>query len=448
MRAILILYMVKALQYADSKASLIYGAFAGLVYMTPLIGGMLADRLIGNQRAIITGMILMAIGYFCMAVKLPFFFYAAIGLQIVGNGYFKANMSASIGKIYDEKDPRRDGAYTLFYMAVNFGAFVTPLVCGWIVSKSDYQFGFLTAGIGMVIGLIVFLTGKHSLGDCGKAAEPEVLKEIFFAGMSKNTIWLIGTFICIPLASLIVFQAEWVTYGVSIFGGGFLIYIIIEALKSPPSERGGIFTIVSLMVFSMTFWACFEQAGSSMTLFTERLIDRTIFGKTIETPMFQAINPLLIVLLGIPFLKLWEYLAKTQFNPSSPLKMGIGLIILAAGFFVLFIAAQLAIDGNKASIWFIFLVYFLHTTGELCFSPVGLSMVSKLSPLRLSSLLMGSWMLSSAFAHIIAGAIAALTGGDAGYTGVFRMIAYFAAGAGVGLIILTPFLKKLGGKNV
>ncbi len=448
MRAILVLYMVKALQYTDTKGYAIYGAFAGLVYMTPLIGGMLADRLIGSQRAIITGIILMAIGYFSMAVKQPFFFYAAIGFQIIGNGYFKANMSATIGKIYTEKDPRRDGAYTLFYMAVNLVAFVTPIVCGWIGSRFGYQYGFLTAGIGMLIGLFVFLSGRKDIGDSGAISRAEALKEPLFAGLSKNAVWYICTILSIPVAVLLVLQAEWIKYSISIFGGAFLIYIIIESLKSPRAERGGIFTIIILMVFSMSFWACFEQAGSSMTLFTERLIDRTVMGFTVATPMFQSINPLLIVLLGIPFSKLWEYLAKTRYNPSSPLKMAVGLLILGAGFFVLFIAAKLAGEGSKASIWFIVLVYFLHTTGELCFSPVGLSMVSKLSPLRLSSLLMGAWMLSSAFAHIIAGAIAALTGGDAGYAGVFRMITFFAVGASIGLIILTPLLKKLGGKNV
>lgn len=447
MRAILVLYMVQGLKYVDADAYSIYGAFTGLVYMTPLLGGIIADRLIGNQRAIIIGCALMSLGNFVLMVENSLFFYLALGILIIGNGFFKANMSTLVGKLYEQDDPRRDGAFTLFYMGVNLGALIAPLACGTIGAIYGWNYGFGFAGVGMFFGLILFISFKKHLGERGLVPKPEALKAPLMPGISKHTALIIGSILSIPVAAALVSQAEWVKIIVPVFGCIFLLYIVYEAFKSTPEERGKIFTILILVIFSITFWACFEQAGTSITIFTENLVDRKIFNFEVPTPWFQSINPMFIFALGIPFSMLWTYLGKTSLNPTSPLKMSLGLLQLAAGFFVMVIAAKAAAATGKASLLLIVIAYFLHTTGELCLSPVGLSMVSKLSPARLGALLMGAWLLSASFANIIAGIIAGFTSGDAGYAGVFMLIVKVALVVSIVLFLITPLLKKLVGKK-
>jgi len=452
MRALLVLYMVKGLQYANSDAYSIYGAYTGLVYMTPLLGGMLADRLIGNRRAIIAGCILMALGEFALMIETPLFFFGGLGILIIGNGLFKPNMSTIVGKIYDVKDPRRDGAFTIFYMGINLGAFLAPLTCGIIGEKFGWKWGFGLSGIGMLLGLIIFIIFKKHLGDKGAPPNPEALNKPVFAGISKNMLWIAGAVLCIPIVSLLVSQAQWIKILIPVFGILFIVYITFESFRSTKQEAGSIFTIVILMVFSMTFWACFEQAGSSINIFTDTLVDKTIFkgtsmAFTVPTTVFQSINPFFIIALGVPFSMLWSYLGKTKLAPSSPFKMALGILQLALGFLVMVYAAKAAANGMKASLWLIVLAYFLHTTGELCVSPVGLSMVTKLAPVRLAALLMGAWFLSNSFANVIGGAIATLTSGDAGYESVFMLIVKVATVVGVTLLFLTPLLKKLAGKK-
>ena len=447
MRAILVLYMVKGLHFEEANAYSIYGACTGLIYMTPLIGGMIADRFLGNQRAIMVGCFLMALGNFVLMVPNELFFFAALGIIVIGNGYFKANMSTVVGKLYEKDDPRRDGAFTLFYMGVNLGAFIAPFSCGVIGELFGWNYGFAAAGIGMLFGLILFTKFKKHLGDRGLAPRPEAFKEPLFAGLSKRTVWIVGTILSIPLAAALVSQANWVKIIVPVCGIIFLIYIVFEAMRSTPKERGQIFTILILTIFSISFWACFEQAGTSITIFTDKCIDRSVGAITVPITLFQSINPFFIIILGIPFSMIWTYLGKTRFNPSSPLKMALGILQLAAGFFVLVLAAKTAATSGKASLWFLVLGYFLHTTGELCLSPVGLSMVSKLSPTRFAALLMGAWLLSASFANIIGGAIAGFTEGAAGYDGVFMVIVKAAVVVAILLIIITPLLKKMVGQK-
>ena len=332
-------------------------------------------------------------------------------------------------------------------MGVNLGALIAPLACGTIGAVYGWHYGFGFAGIGMLFGLFLFVTFKKHLGERGLFPRPEAFKEPLIPGVSKNTAWIVGSILSIPLAAFLVSQAGWVKIIVPVFGCIFLLYIVYEALKGKAEERGSIFTILILVVFSITFWACFEQAGSSITIFTENLVDRKIFNFEVPTPWFQSINPIFIFALGIPFSMLWTYLGKTRFNPTSPLKMSVGIHQLAAGFFVLVIAAKSAAATGKASLWLIVLAYFLHTTGELCLSPVGLSMVSKLSPARLAALLMGAWLLSASFANIIARIIAGFTSGDAGYEGTLMMIVKVAVVVSFVLFLLTPLLKKLVGRK-
>jgi len=442
MRALLVLYMTKALAYADDRASGIYGAYIGFVYATPLIGGMLADRFLGYRRAIITGGILMALGHFAMAVENPVFFFGAMALIIAGNGFFKPNISTMVGSLYERDDPRRDGAFTIFYMGINVGAGLSPLACGYLGERIGWHYGFTLAGFGMLIGLGAFLWGQRLVGNVGLPPRPEAFREKLGGG-PKPHVLLAGIVLFVPFAAYMLTRPAWVTTGVYLTGPLFVGYIIYEAMRGPRNERGKLFVVLSLILFSITFWACFEQAGSSMNLFTDRHVDRTVFGWEVPTTWFQSVNPAFIILLAIPFSSLWIRLGRKGKNPTAPVKFGLGLLQLAAGFVAMVLAAGEAANGGTSSLVWLVLAYSLHTTGELCLSPVGLSTVTKLSPARLVGLMMGIWFLSNAFAGVLSGQIAALTGAEAGYRRVFEMIVYFAGGAGVLLLLLSPFLKKL-----
>ena len=442
MRALLVLYMTKALMYADEHATGIYGAYIGFVYATPLIGGLLADRFLGYRRAIVLGGILMSFGHFAMAIEHPVFFFGAMALIIAGNGFFKPNISTMVGSLYKREDPRRDGAFTIFYMGINIGACLSPLACGYLGERIGWHYGFTLAGVGMLVGLGVFLWGQKLLGDFGLPPRPEAFREKI--GGIPKTMFLYGAIVLfIPFAAYMLTRPAWVQTGVYLTGPLFVAYVVYEAMRSPREERGRLFVVLSLILFSITFWACFEQAGSSINLFTDRHVDRTIMGWEIPTTWFQSVNPVFIILLAIPFSSLWIRLSRAGRNPAAPVKFAFGLLQLSLGFVAMVIAAKQAANGGTSSLIWLVLAYFLHTTGELCLSPVGLSTVTKLSPARLVGLMMGVWFLSNAFAGVLSGQIAALTGAEAGYDGVFTMIVYFAGGAGVVLFLLSPFLKKL-----
>lgn len=442
MRALLVLYMTKALQYADDRAYGIYGAYVGFVYATPLVGGMLADRFLGARRAIVTGGILMALGHFAMAIEHPIFFFGAMALIISGNGFFKPNISTLVGSLYENHDARRDGAFTIFYMGINIGAGLAPLLCGYLGERLGWHYGFTLAGVGMVVGLAVFLRGQKLLGEFGRPPRPEAFGERL-AGFPKLIVLYACILLFVPIAAYLLTQPAWVRVVVYGFSPLFVLYVVWEALRSPAAERGRLFVILVLILFSMMFWASFEQAGSSINLFTDRHVDRHIFGWEVPTTWFQAVNPAFIILLAIPFSWLWVRLGRAGKNPSSPVKFGLGLLQLALGFVSLVIAASQANETGSAPLFWLVLAYFLHTTGELCLSPVGLSTVTKLAPVRLVGLMMGMWFLSSAFAGVLSGQIAALTGGEAGYEKVFRMIVMIGGATGLLLLLLSPLLKKL-----
>lgn len=442
MRALLVLYMTKALQYADDLANGTYGAYIGFVYATPLLGGMLADRFLGYRKAIVLGGILMSFGHFAMAIEHPVFFFGAMALIIAGNGFFKPNISTLVGKLYAQDDPRRDGAFTIFYMGINMGAGLAPLLCGYLGEKIGWHWGFTLAGIGMVVGLTVFIRGQRLIGEHGLPPRSEAFRETW-AGIPKLWILYLAIAAFVPFAAYMLTRPTWVQNGVYIIGPLFVAYIIFEALRSPPAERGRLFVILVLILFSITFWACFEQAGSSMNLFTDRYVDRTILGWQVPASWFQSVNPAFIILLAPLFSWLWIRLGRAQRNPAAPLKFGLGLVQLAGGFIAMVIGARQAAESGVSSLFWLVLAYFLHTTGELCLSPVGLSTVTKLAPVRLVGLMMGMWFLSNAFAGVLSGQIAALTGPEAGYADVFKGIVYFAGGAGLLLLIISPLLKKL-----
>jgi POT family proton-dependent oligopeptide transporter len=430
MRGLLILYLTKAavaggLGIAESTGNLIYGYFTGFVYFTPIIGGWLAEKYIGQRRSILIGGVLMALGQFSLfstpdmnnlgaIMGIPMMTAVGLLLIIIGNGFFKPNISAIVGKLYEQGDHRRDAAFTIFYMGINVGAFAAPLVCGILaedifatktvvdgvttVSEYGFRYGFLAAGIGMVIGQLAFnLLAPNYLGSVGVAPDGKV---------DKNN----------P--------------------------VVKAPLTKEETDRMAVIFIITLFV--VFFWAGFEQAGSSLSLYTDKYIDREVFGFLIPTAWFQSVNPLFIVAFAPLTANLWLTLSQRGKDLSIPVKMGLGMILLGVGFLFM-VGAVMQRGGNvedetiKASIFWLIATYFFHTIGELCLSPIGLSMVSRLSPLAYTSMLMGVWFLAPFVAQIAGGYIASYVE-ILGPLQVFGLISGFVIAAG---LLLVAIAKKL-----
>ncbi|MDB4931703.1 MAG: Di-/tripeptide transporter [Myxococcaceae bacterium] len=413
MRALLVLYMTGAAEHGGfhwsrAEALKIYGTYTALVYLTPLAGGYLADRYLGQRRAVVLGGFLMMIGHFLMAVPGTVAFFSALTFLIVGNGFFKPNISTMVGGLYPPGDARRDGAFTIFYMGINLGAFLSPLVCGTLGEKLGWHWGFGSAGVGMGLGLVTFLAlSKRLLGDVGLAPAPRGGPRLGRPGEGDD------------------YRASGAPETV--------------ALTQVEKERLGV--IFTLAFFNIFFWAAFEQAGGLMTLYTDTKVDRHLFGMVVPTTWFQAINPLFIVLLGPVFSVLWVRLAAARKEPSTPAKLGIGLLLLSFGFVLMMGASKQTEHGAQAAMAWVVGAYFFHTIGELCLSPVGLSAVNKLAPARFASLMMGVWLLSSFVANYLAGLIGGYSERLGEFT-LFGSIVAVTAAAGALLIALSPVITK------
>ncbi|MDO4763719.1 MAG: peptide MFS transporter [Flavobacteriaceae bacterium] len=429
MRAILILYLTKKLMEGglgmdQQEAMLLYGNFAGLVYFTPLIGGWLADKFLGQRLSITIGGITMMLGQFTLfAMNNMTGLYLGLLLLIIGNGLFKPNISTLLGGLYKYGDERRDYAFSIFYMGINLGAFLAPLVIGLVsdnlfaTTNADgtmtygYRYGFLVSGIGMLLGQLIFsLFAQKYLGDLGKAP----------VGKSSSD------------------SKESLKQSINPQTGEVL---------NERQERQRITVIFILFAFAVFFWAGFEQAGSSLSLYTDKFIDRNVFGYEISTSMFQAVNPIFIVTLAPLFAMFWS--SSLGKKLSTPVKMGFALIILGVGFlFMLGAVAERNANGdpedvaNKAALMWLIMTYFLHTVAELCLSPVGLSVVTKLSPPKLASLLMAVWMLSSSAANFLGGLVAAEVE-TMGAGQVFTYIAIFVIVCGLLLLLLSKQISKM-----
>lgn len=421
MRALLTLYLTTALvsgglEFQKTTAMSLYGFFTGAVYFTPLAGGYLSDRFLGRRLAITIGGIAMALGNFMLfAQHNKFGLYTGLAFLIIGNGFFKPNISTLVGELYTDQDKRKDAAFTIFYMGINVGGFFAPLVCGYLaedlfkttangVVQYGYRYGFLAAAIGMVIGQILFnALGDRYLGDIGKKP----------VGKSED-----------PVAA--------------------------AAARAPLSKKDKQRTAVIIIItcFVVFFWAGFEQAGSSLTLYTDIFVDKHLFGWEVPTSWFQSLNPLFIVIFAPILSAFWVKLSSSKRGDlSAPTKMGLGMVMLGIGYMILILAVkQTGSDEKhivtKANLLFIVLTYFMHTLGELFLSPVGLSMVSKLAPIKLASLLMGVWLASSGVANILGGKLAAFTQ-SLGYFEVFSLIGAVSIFMGLLLLLVSRMLVRM-----
>ena len=450
MRALLIFYLVQHWLFSDSEASIIYGAYTALVYITPVVGGYLADQYIGQLKAVLFGAVLLTFGHFFMAFEgsggqadpMINVFWLALALIIVGSGFLKANISVIVGQLYSRTDVRRDPAYTIFYMGINVGAATASIICGYLGQTYGWEYGFGLAGFGMLLGLVFFVIGKPLLLGKGEPKDPAKIK-----GAKEWGIYGAGLAMVALCWAAIQYQ-EMVGYVLGAFGGGLVLYVLFTAVtKLPSQERDRIFAAMFLILTSIVFWALFEQAGSSLNLFTDRHVDT----QGVNASMFQSINAIYIVLLAPLFAMLWQGLARKGAEPSTPLKFGMAVIQVGLGFLVLVWGAESVGVSVPTPVIFIFLIYLLHTTGELCLSPVGLSAMNRLSPAHMASLIMGTWFFASATGNFAAGLIAAATGAEgvgeeAGkqvVLDVYSTVGWYAVAIGVGVMVISPLIKKL-----
>jgi POT family proton-dependent oligopeptide transporter len=456
MRALLIFYLTQHWLFSDERSGVIYGAYTALVYITPVLGGYLADRYIGQRKAVLYGAVLLTFGHFLMGFEgsggqdssTINIFWLALSFIIVGSGFLKANISVIVGQLYPRTDVRRDGAYTIFYMGINLGAALGSLLCGYLGQTYGWSYGFGAAGVGMLLGLFVFVLGKPLLMGRGEARDPARLKTRVAGIPFEWLIYLVGFGAVIGIWQLIQYQEAvgWLLMGAGIILVGYVLMTAVT--KLPKEDRDRIFAAMFLILGSILFWALFEQAGSSLNLFTDRHVDRA----GVPASMFQSINAIYIVLLAPLFALLWTKLGRAGMEPSTPAKFGLAMLQLGLGFLVLVWGSQAAGMENLTPVIFIFLIYLLHTTGELCLSPVGLSAMNRLAPAHMASLIMGTWFFASATGNFAAGLIAAATGaegldGEAAGKGtvldVYSTVGWVAIGFGVAVIVVSPLVKKL-----
>lgn len=475
MRALLIFYLTQHFLFSDRQSYAIYGAYTALVYLTPVLGGMLADRYLGSRKAVTLGAILLVLGHFGMALEGPaavatvgedgtttvtrhaFFtqiFYFSLALIVCGVGFLKANISTIVGDLYEIGDPRRDAGFTIFYMGINIGAFSAALLCGWLGQTYGWAYGFGLAGIGMLAGLVIFLRGQRHLAGLADPPNPTALRQPSPIGLSvENTIY-VGTAIGLLVVWYFVQNQEIVGSLLGLFGAGILAIILFYAIaRCEPIERDRLLVLTLLTLFSVLFWALFEQAGSSLNIFTDRSVDRTILGTEVPASTFQSLNALFIFLLAPLFSLTWLWLAQRRLEPNIPVKFALALALVGLGFLVLaFGAGWSAATGTKTGVIWIVVLYLLHTCGELCISPIGLSAVTKLSVPKIVGMMMGVWFLASAGANYIAGQIASLTSvvttdaTDAAANTlhvitVYSNVGWLAIAVAVALLALSPFLR-------
>jgi POT family proton-dependent oligopeptide transporter len=462
MRAILVLYLVNALGWDGARAAGLYGTYTMAVYLSSLPGGYLADRWIGTRRALVLGGALIAAGHFSLAFPGMTAFYAGLALIVAGTGFFKPNSSTIVGQMYRPGDPRRDGGFTIFYFGVNVGAFFGPLVVGGLAQSDRFgwHWGFAAAGVGMVLGLAIYLWGRDRyLPGIGLGVERATAREAARETGDGTTLHGAIGAAAGALVGLALGGASPIAGAIgAVVGASFGITF----LGTHGDERKRVSALFIVVFFVIFFWAAYEQAGSSMTLFADKSTDLHLGSRTLPSSWFQSVNPLAIMAFTPVFAFLWQWLGARGRDPSTPLKMVVGLLLLGAGFLFMLWGGRRADAGVLVSPWWLVLAYVFHTLGELCLSPVGLSYVTKLAPARFAALLMGTWYLANAAANKIAGAVAGLTplpgeahpeaaGGVAGFlqrvsatnAGFYSIFVVSSFAAAAIMLLFVPLLKRL-----
>ncbi len=470
MRALLIFYLTQHFLFDDAMSAGIYATYGSMVYLMPVIGGMVADRFLGFRKAVIVGAVLLCVGHFGMAfegtpaqmvdgaalrddVGLQIF-YLSLAFIVIGVGFLKSSISNMVGELYGPEDSRRDSGFTLFYMGINVGAAAAGLLCGYLGQTFGWRYGFGLAGIGMLAGLVTFLRGRRHLLGAGEPPAGGELDKPLFGPLSRERVIQLAALVGVLFTWQLI-QYQRVVGGLLLAGGVAVVVGVVwfSVARCTAVERGRMLVLLTLTAFSVVFWALFEQAGSSMSLFADRNLDREVVGVTVQASQFQSLNPLFIIFLAPCFAMLWPWLARRGAEPSVPAKFGLGIVQVGLGFGALVYGAALAGEDQLVAAGWLALAYLLHTTGELCLSPVGLSMVTKLSVARVAGMMMGVWFLSSAFSHYVAGWIAAGASVDTSegldraaalaiYADTFQYLMIVALAVGFVLLALAPWLRR------
>jgi proton-dependent oligopeptide transporter, POT family len=456
MRALLILFMTAPLAagglgFDTGVAGAVYGLYTSMVYMTSLPGGWIADRLIGQRRAVLYGGILIACGHFSMAFPSVSTFYVGLALIVVGTGLLKGNVGVIVGRLYGADDHRRDAGFSIFYMGINLGAFIAPLVCGYLGQRVNWHIGFGAAGVGMVLGLVQYVLGARFLGDAGLRPAPAESPEADARLKQCVRVWGGAALVVIAavttglLTGTLPISAKQIADA-----AGYLLLVITVVLFGwmffaadwTPAERKRLYAIGALFVAAALFWSEFEQAGSTLNLFADRATRASVLGWVFPTSYFQSLQPLFIISFAPVFAWLWVRLRERE--PSSPAKFGIGLLFVGAGFALLIVAARLSANGVRVAPYWLAVTYLLHTFGELSLSPVGMSATTRLAPTRVAGLMMGVWYLAISVGNFMGGRLASLYG-SMPLPNLFGAIAAVGIGAGLVMLALAPPIKRLMG---
>ena len=460
-RALLILYLVNALKWDTPSAANLYGTYTMSVYLTPLIGGYLADRFIGTRRSLVIGGIIIALGHFSLAFPGMHMFYVGLSLIVIGTGFFKPNVSTMVGQIYREGDNRRDAGFTIFYMGINLGAFLGPLVCGYLAQTPRYgwHWGFAAAGVGMLIGLALYLSLREKYLPGIGVRDTTARRASLTEGMDRQALrQSLGGAVCGLIIGGLV--TDWGVLGL-VMGTIIGAALGLAILGSHGEERKRVIALFIVAFFVVFFWATYDQSGSSMNLFADRNTNLQLGSLRLRSSWFQSVNPALILICAPLFAWLWIRLGRRGWEPSTALKMVLGLALVGAGFLVMMLGGRRADHGVLVSPLWLVAAYSCHTWGELCLSPVGLSYVTKVAPVRFASLLMGVWFLANGVADKIAGWLASFTptgtppahvmSGLSGviqhhsatYGGFFSVIAIIAFAASLLMLLFVPLLGRL-----
>ncbi len=456
MRALLILFMTASvdaggLGFDTASAGAVYGLYTSMVYLTTLPGGWLADRLIGQRNAVFWGGVIIATGHFSMAFPSIATFYLGLSLIVIGTGLLKGNVSVIVGQLYGPDDIRRDAGFSIFYMGINLGAFIAPLICGYLGQQVNWHLGFASAGIGMVIGVIQYTFGAKYLGDAGLKPAGSGSPADFDRLKSRTILWggivlvaVVGFGLMAYTGAIAVTPnqiADAAGYGLLISTVAFFAWLFLAGDWSP-QERKRLYVIGIFFLAAALFWSLFEQAGSTLNLFADRDTRTVFLGFNYPSSWFQSVNSFFVWSLAPVFAMIWMWLGARQ--PSTPVKFSLGLIFVGAGFGVLIFGAMLAQGGTQVSPMWLVVVYLLHTAGELCLSPVGLSAMTKLAPARIAGLMMGVWFLATSVGNFIAGRVAGFYEAMP-LPDLFTAIALFGIVAGGILLVLSPMVRRLMG---
>lgn len=448
MRALLVLYVIDALGRSQPEAYGLYAVYGAVVYAFGVLGGFIAQRFIGELRAILLGGALMAAGHLVMALPWAGGLYWALALLCVGNGLFKPNVSSRVGALYDDGDPRKAQGFYLFYMGINIGATLAPIVCAAVADRFGWHYGFGLAGVGMILGLAIVVRGRRLLRPRGVATAAAASLD---APLSpRRMLALAGAVVAMVLACvLLLWKDDWGHLVIELATVAVLVVLAAMAVRADRPGRAKLLALVVLMAFHTAFWAAFEQVGSSLTVLAEHHVDRTVAGLRIPAPALLALNGAFVIAVAPLMSWGWARLARRGLEPSTPAKFGLGLLLLGASFLALTLGLERGTASGHVALGWLVLFYLLLTLGELSLSPVGLAMVSELAPRGATSFCMGAWFLTYANGHLLAGVIAGSTaatgqgGALARYAEVFARVGVGALALGLVLLGLRRVVQRL-----